>query len=138
MDKKNSKEKCWSCFHGCEKSDKPCKHLERLLDNPNKGTLSFQFMNENKESVQSTPDFKTLNDGSLEAKLATLGLTHWEIEIILDRFISNLSFEDIALNHGYQNRKSISRVLTNSLNKLKQNPLTVALLMNKESDFDES
>lgn len=93
----------------------PCKHLERTLPNPNKGRLTKEFIIENQEAWVRQ---ESVGTNALEAKLTEYGLPEHEVELLMDRFVGNMSYEDIASRQGYNNRKDVHRLLASVVKRL--------------------
>lgn len=102
-------------------SKNPCVHLEKKINiHPNKGRLSSAFEKEHVDVVMR--DIAPLQDTrELEIKLKAYGLQEYEIELLLDRIVANLSFEEIKKKHGYvSTKKSIWRLYTQLIEKLQK------------------
>jgi hypothetical protein len=121
MEKKNSKKQSWVCKHGCPESKTPCKHLDRSLPAMNRGNMSMNAMVEHREIVtrQLTP-----NETNLEKFLIKYGLQEYEVDLIMDRYIGNLSLREITEAQGYTQHNTVSRLIDQ-----------ITLRLSKSADF---
>ena len=106
--------KVWKCPKKCQISDRPCKHLEALLPSMGQGKLSESKTEEYDDSVsiavdsyEDTPEFYQ----KIEQKLGEQGLRNYEIDLIMDRFISKLTLKEIAKKHGYLSTYTVKELL---------------------------
>lgn len=124
------KSKTWSCKEGCLQGKRPCKHLEKLLPDPNKGAIGPVI----KDGLQTLQESDTFNfeekAGLLEKKLLSTGLEKFRVDIIMDRFISRFTLAEIAERRGYVSSSAVQYLLKSSLVYLKScgNRITAKLL----------
>lgn len=117
MEKKLLKKKSttWKCPKNCELKNKPCKHLESLLPQMGDGSIS-------KSTAKAYQGTKIILDeenlGSLkvydriERKLASKGFKDYEINLIMDRFVSKLTIGEITDKHGYLSSYTVRNLLS--------------------------
>lgn len=119
MAKKLSK-KTWACKEGCKLDFAPCEHLEKLLPQ-----LEEQLSYSRKVEYYNKAEAEKLEHQEFEKKakevqrmLLSFGLESFRVELIMDRFVSNLTLKEIASNRGYVDAKAVHRVITTTLDFL--------------------
>ena len=108
VSQRNSK-KTWRCSEGCEVSNKPCKHLEKLLPpviNRNKVRTEYRG---DIEYIASTFD----SDVKIEYQekqfctwLKTYGLNEVEVELAFTKFYRNLTWKEVADELSFINEEA--------------------------------
>jgi hypothetical protein len=108
------KSKTWRCPKKCKLGDKPCRHLEKLLPSLDRGKLSgavlteYRYVSENTEvSVDFSPEFYA----KIERGLASRGFRDYEINLIMDRFVSRMTIGEITEKHNYLSSGTVSALL---------------------------
>lgn len=127
MAKKHSEKSSWACDHGCKPSKVPCKHLERTLRPVMDGAMSLERRLEVYELVMRQP-----GNSEQIARLATAlhqyGLKDYEVDLIIDRYIGNLSLRELAKLHGYVSHMAVVRVLDEITGRLKKSKQFLSFL----------
>ena len=105
MEKKNSKKKSgkWECPSGCKPGKKPCGHLEKLLPNEELRYMKYDTLTRMAEVYRSIEAPEEARYAAYEDSLRTFGFKDYEIDLIMDRFISNLSIREITDNISIRN-----------------------------------
>lgn len=78
-----------------------------------------------------------VDDSNLEFRLRKYGLPEYEVELILDKFISRMSNREIAEKQGYTNHQYVGRLLAGIIKRLKKSNKFKELLQtmnDKEND----
>ena len=82
-------------------------------------------MEANKGVLETVPNPQ---ESPVEAKLYAYGLPEYEVELLLDRFVSNLSLSEIADRQGYRNKQDVYRLLSGLIARLKKSDAFKSLL----------
>lgn len=53
------------------------------------------------------------------AKLESLGIESFRIELLVDKFVSGFTYEEIATQHGFVSEHAVRRVVNQTLSTLK-------------------
>lgn len=110
--KKLAKE--WACPQGCDVTKKLCHHLDDILQNPrNPGELSTEVRRQYKDHLiaeSEVPNMEQQYD-DYEKKLEGVGFKDYEIDLIMDRFVHEMSIRDITEKHGYLRTQDVVRLL---------------------------
>lgn len=124
MAKKRLNNSSWECEHGCTPSRVPCKHLERKLPAPNQGVLQKKYLKENVLAIVDELGHQpAISDERLYMALRQYGLKEYEVELIMDRYVANLSLTEISEKQGYVvNKQKIWRLLQDTTMKLQKSP----------------
>lgn len=133
MAKKDLKKSSWECEHGCPVTKVPCKHLEKALNiDPNRGRMTMAYMKDNQDIVmREEPEPETYS--FIESKLRDYGLVDYEIELLLDYYVANLSLREIKKRHNYVcDSKGIWRLISTLTERLKKSPMFKELLQGKK------
>ncbi len=66
------------------------------------------------------------------------GLQEFEVELMLDKYVANLSLREIEARHGYLSSKDVWRLIKATTEKLQKSPEFKELLVNliKEKDSE--
>lgn len=124
----SGQKKIWACNHGCENKTQPCVHLNKLIQT------------ESGESVKAVPTGKIdkfyyesgagyvipkeIRDRTWElqfrTKLMDAGLEQIKIDILVLRFIYEMTIKDIGEELGFLSSSSTLRFLNESLAHLKK------------------
>jgi hypothetical protein len=131
MENRSSKKSYWECKHGCPVSNTPCKHLERLLTPMKRGTYTKEFKDEYKTNVLLNDTNVSYRDTELVKILADYGLKVWEIDLLLGRYVENLSLRDISKRYGYLDNKKVWRLLEELTERLSKSPVLKKLLLGR-------
>ena len=75
------------------------------------------------------PDLKL--EAGIEGQLRSYGLKDHEIELLMDKYVANLSYEDIADKQGYTDRKHVWRLLDELTNRLKKSDAFKQMLLRR-------
>lgn len=84
----------------------------------NRGAISAEVMEKHDVNSALMRQFEVYND--IDRRLVEYGLPEYEIELLLDRYVSKLSLREIAKIHGYVHPQIVERLLrqvTERLNK---------------------
>jgi hypothetical protein len=125
--KKISK-KVWECEHGCAQTDVPCKHLEALIaSGPKNSVEAIPTGKIDKFYYDSGAGYiipKEIRDRTWEMqfrnKLLTAGLEPAKVDILVLRFIYDMTLKDITEELNFVNIKTVLRMLSDSLKYLKK------------------
>jgi hypothetical protein len=118
---KDTTKKPWVCKHGCKVTKVPCPHLEALLPAESRqsiyGTPSDQI-----ELSQIIDTTNNLDNQAFEfrAKLAKLGLMDEAITILVDKFVDDKSFEEIAKTRSFLGLKALKRFYNITLDDIRR------------------
>ncbi len=119
----------WECTHGCDLSTGvPCRHLEALLDPHRDKAPSRQikivFTDKleyfAQESLQPYAGRVWEDECRLRKKLFRLKLSPKDIEIVVDRIITCLTWDEIARKHKYSEEGSAWKKFKRILKVLKE------------------
>lgn len=127
MAKKPSEKSSWKCEHGCKPSKTPCKHLERVLRPVMDGTMSLERRQEVYELVMRQPG-NSEQISRLTDSLHNYGLKDYEIDLIIDRYVGNLSLRELAKVHGFLSHMAVIRLLNDLTDRLKKSDKFKAFL----------
>lgn len=138
--RQKSGKKVWECSRGC-KSGTLCRHLEALLP-PVGGPDSKKLVYSNRvyasDSASSPeeeylkheaatltqieePDDRLVDEETqLREKLKCHGLAKRKIEVVVDRIIHGLTFQEIAVDRAYSSAPAAHAAYTNAIAFLKQ------------------
>ena len=128
MAKKPLEKSSWTCNHGCKPSKVPCKHLERALGNPPwDGAMTLERRLEVYELVMRQPG-TSAEVTRLADSLVKYGLKDYEIDLLIDKYIGNLSFRELAKLHSYTSHRAVMRVLEELTGRLSKSKAFLAFL----------
>lgn len=97
-----------------------CEHLEAELPGVDDGELPYNtryYITKMQETLQA-PAF---DERSAIKALESMGLNDYQIEILLDHCVSDWHYTEIAKNHGFIDRKTVSKFLKSTLEYLRLN-----------------
>lgn len=122
----------WVCPEGCDLSASPCKHLERLISNPNKEPQfenKYKCIGSNVEKAyyESGAGFvipEGIRSRSYEyqfrAKMEKAGLEPVKVDILVLRFVYSMSLRDIAEELGVMSSMTVLRLYEEAMTVLKR------------------
>lgn len=117
---KNGKKKTWKCKEGCKLTRVPCRHLERLLQDPDKRGPSFESVYryagtnvDRRASKVSDVDNENLRR-KLEGKLDPIA-----IHILVLRYTYDEPFAEISEELKVFNTETVIRIHDESIKKLR-------------------
>lgn len=123
----NSKKKQakWGCSHGCDVSKKTCKHIEAKLPQPYRGSLcretkeAYQY---DRMEVNAQGDVQEYERRArkLEAILEDLGMEGFRAELLMDRFVDNMSIAEIVKFRGYTSATTVQRLIKDTVSKIEK------------------
>lgn len=114
--------KVWKCSKECENTSIPCEHLQKLLPSMDRGFLGSEAKQSLIEDMSiPTVDFTVQEERitSLRRKLLKVGCSKDQAEVLIDRFISNMTLGDIATKSGFVDGSAVNYFLQYTLSYLK-------------------
>lgn len=131
MGKRRSKKslKKWECSEGCDISKNICPHIEKKLPQI-VNTLSRARLTDYYVSVEDTDSHES-DWLRLRSDLRTMGLRGEDCELVLDRYVSGLSLEELAKKYHFV---SVSR-LRYYLDNLKPKVERILRMLYPEGDI---
>lgn len=95
--------KTWACAKGCDLTLGICPHLEALLPNYGRGSSRSvkTVVADNIDRYSEELVFPTQDEEKFEAVLDKLNLDVWERNLLRDRFLENLTYEELAELNGF-------------------------------------
>lgn len=109
------------CKRGCNISKALCPHIEALLPQPDDGRLAYdtkeQLHHEQYSGIKQ--DEFERRARALERQLSKIGLEEFRIRLLMDRFISRFSLQEISDKDGYTDKKAVFRLIKQTLERLK-------------------
>lgn len=96
---------------------------QKLIPDVNKGHLSYDLRLQEQLKLNDKGDIKDyeLRARFVEEQLLYSGISPELVEFIMDKFVSNLSYDDIAKKYGYRNRHQVRRIYQKIIAVLKAN-----------------
>lgn len=121
------------CPYGCSLKDTPCSHLEDYISQsekeaersvkavrvPNIDTIPIDWT-QNTEGLLWVPEDYDKSTYNLVVKLQELGLADYEVTFMIERFINEATFGEIAQLHGYTSPGMAYRMYKLIIAKLKE------------------
>lgn len=120
------------CPYGCSLKTTPCAHLEEYISQseknaersvkavrvPNIDTIPVDWV-QNTEGLLYVPEDYDRSTYNLVKKLQELGLADYEVTLMVERFINDATFSEIAELHGYTSPGMAYRMYKLIIKKLK-------------------
>ena len=126
---KKSSKGTWKCKHGCVVTAWPCRHLEALLP---KASIKVQVklsywadVETLKQNVSQSYDDMIYTSKPNELPdftdmLKKLGMKHFQIELLVDRFVYNMTFHEILKKNHWTSMGMLYRNYQKCLATLKE------------------
>jgi len=114
------------------------KKYDKLIPNVDKGHLSYTFRLENSNVVHCQPDtqYSELAE-RLEEQLLLCGFPSLYVEMIMDRFVSGFSYEDLAEKYHLTSRHAARRYITKIIGEMRTNKSLYLILKQANVEFEE-
>jgi hypothetical protein len=130
MARKPLKKRQWSCKYKCKRTSIPCEHLEEKLPKEviepliysNKLEYLQQHQSQKYSDLIYTCDEETID--LFIAKLKSFGMKPFQIELIMDRFVHDLTFQEILKKSHWTSMGTLFRTFRKCLSLLKERGLT--------------
>lgn len=88
----------WECPNNCDLSRGLCKHLEKLLPDVQDGRISSKVLGEWHDTTITEEVYED-TCFRIELELKRCGLNRAETGLIMDRFVSGLTFKELAAKY---------------------------------------
>lgn len=123
MKKSKKSSEVWKCKHNCPVTKIPCKHLEKLIKKPIRGKGLKPAYESNSLKLATSDDKYHEKAVKLEAELRKffVGYDSFRVDLIMDRYVSNLTLMDIASLYGYTSSGAVQHLIKSSLHLLRAN-----------------
>lgn len=127
MSESGTKKK-WECPHGCRVTNSPCAHLNRLIDEPPSNSVkAIPSSKIDRFYYDSGAGYilpKEIRDRTWEMKfrdkLVKSGLEASKVDILVCRFVYDMTISEIAAELNFVSETTVHRYLVESLKYLKK------------------
>ena len=110
--------KRWVCPENCLLTNTPCIHLRKLLPWDPKDTMNVKRLAH--ELWHQLPENTEKNIDNLKLALKRLNFDGEETDLLIDKYVSNLSLDEIARDRGYSSVGGLHRRLSRLVKQLQQ------------------
>lgn len=117
-----NKLKTWACPEKCKNNSSPCQHLQKLLPGVDSGiatrAIKQTMLDIHYSGAVSSVDRED-SIKHLRLKLLKIGLKTEQADLLIDKFISNLSLKEISDKSGYVSGAAVNYFLKNTISYLR-------------------
>lgn len=140
MEKKDLKKRqtTWTCKHNCNIESTTCKHIESLIAVTN-GKMSREFReklqmrNLVEQRIEHQDDYE-LHYVDTRQALINFGLSKYDTELLMDKFVDRLSLQEMAKTRGYRTHGGVLARLNKVLDSVKSNNELKSLLRGRSEN----
>lgn len=110
---------------------------KKLIPDVDHGHLSYDFRKQLQKELDDKGDLIQFEEDSsfVEEQLKYSGCSPVEVNTLMDKFVSNLSYAEIAKKYGFVNKQQASRHVHKILDKLKDKKSLKLVLKSKDREF---